>query len=223
MRVSANVQADIIIGGFDPIDIGDRQEQNLTSVFDRYSFRLRGRRLPGSDVLFGTVQGALEASVVEWFQQIVESACLECAQSVLVVGSHEDQGRRQVRTQPFQDVEAVTFRHLHVEKNNFRLLPGNFAQGLHSTAAFAYQDNFRVLLEQQSEVCARQRFVIDDRYSYFFRCGHRLGFLRYSWSFNSTAGSFSTISTFASCRKGMVTQTAAPSAVFVTCKSAAFP
>src|SRR5580700_5302310 len=84
-----HMQTHVIIGRFNPVNLGNLYEQNSSDTLDHDALRY-GRRLSSvHDLLFRALEGALEAGVVEGFQKIIERSRLERAQRILVIGSYE--------------------------------------------------------------------------------------------------------------------------------------
>src|SRR5579859_805131 len=122
-----DVQAGIIVGRLDPVDLGDFDEANFSRVLDDDALKPPGSRFfagarrlsldavftpavltsiePNS--LLRALQRQLEARVVERLQQVVERSRGEGAKRVLIVGGDEDDGRGQVAAQQLKHVESV--------------------------------------------------------------------------------------------------------------------
>ncbi len=114
----ADVHAGVVAGGLDPVDVRDIQKYQFAAAFDRQALHaLRRYRRVVRNFVLGPAQGADEARVVEWLQQVVECSRLERAQRVVFVSGHKDDRRRQVGAEQLKHVEAVAFGHLHVEKH----------------------------------------------------------------------------------------------------------
>ena len=116
----ACVQACIVVGCLDPVDLGDVEEGDVTCVLDDEAFRCCRSDLCQCNFFPGAVEGEIEPRVVEWFEQVVEGSGLEGAQGVPVVGGDEDDGRRNITAEKFKHVEAVALGHLDVEEEEVR-------------------------------------------------------------------------------------------------------
>ena len=106
---------------------------------------------------FGKPSGA------EWLQEIVDGVDLERSQRVLVVGGHENHGH--VAADQIEHLEAVEFRHLHVEKQQIGLQFGHHFDRLESVGALGYDFHVRHRRQILAEHRSRQRFVVDDGHS----------------------------------------------------------
>lgn len=96
--------------------LGRRDKRYLARRFD-HEGSLCLLPIPGKrGSLFCTCECSFKSRLVERLQQTIESAHLESAQFVVVVGGHED-GAGRVASQHLDHIEAVTLGHLHVEKD----------------------------------------------------------------------------------------------------------
>src|ERR1700761_3077809 len=120
MRACTEVQRGIIIGSFDPVDFGERDEGDLAGRLDGESVEIARVILAEFDLLLCAREGEIKTRVVKGLQEIVERSGLESAKCVLIIRSDEDDGRREVGAQEFNDVEAVALWHLHVEEEEVR-------------------------------------------------------------------------------------------------------
>src|SRR5580698_5201366 len=68
----SDVQAGIVVGGFDPIDLGGSQERDTAGALDDEAIQFSWEIFASFNLLFRTVEGEVEAGVVEWLQEIVE-------------------------------------------------------------------------------------------------------------------------------------------------------
>ena len=170
MSFCSNVQASVVIGGFDPIDLGSLQEANFSSAPDYDALEARGSKgltiLNRPDSLLRPVEGQFKPGVVERLEQIVECSRFESPQRILVVGSHENSCARQILSQHFQHVEAIAFRHLHVEKQQIRPQSPDCFHGLRARPALRHNFNLWIAAREHEEIAARQRFIIDDNGAY---------------------------------------------------------
>src|ERR1700691_551939 len=162
----ANVQARVVVGSLDPVDLGDLYEPDLPHAFDGQALQFSRQIFAVLDSLLGAVEGSIEAGVVEGVQQVIERSGLESPQRVMVVGSHKDYGGRQVLTELLEHVEPVTLRHLHVEKEQVRHRPPDFGQRSCTGRAFGDDFDFRIAPQQHGNVAAGQSFVVHNKRAY---------------------------------------------------------
>jgi hypothetical protein len=134
----------------------------LPRAFNGNSFQLSQCVATVCELLFGAVERAMEAGIVEGFQEIVEGSCFEGAQGILIVGGNENDGWRKIAAEEFEKVEAVALGHLDVEENQVRLGFADLRQGLGSRATLACDFDFRIEPQKYPEVAAGQRFIVDD-------------------------------------------------------------
>ena len=92
VRSLSDVEAGVVVGGFDPIDLGGSQERDLTGALDGEAIELSRVIFAEFDFLLCAVEGEIEARVVEGLQEVVERSGFEGAQCVLIVGGDEDDG-----------------------------------------------------------------------------------------------------------------------------------
>ncbi len=122
MRLRSHMQACVIVGGLDPINVRDFYEDDLAGALDHQAVKLRRGYLAERDPFLGAAQRPLKSSVIERLQEVIESSRLEGFQGVLVESGHKNNGGRQILAQPFHHFKAVAFRHLHVKEEKVRLL-----------------------------------------------------------------------------------------------------
>ena len=166
VRLLLQVQADVVAGGLDPVDVVGAHEEHAAAGFHDqaillllFGLEVLDQREEALAELAGAltialmarvIEALLEAIAAERLQQVVEGVDLEGLQRVLVVGGDEDDHRHLVGADLLDDAEAVDGRHLDVEEYQLRreLLDG--ADRLHAIGALA--DHFDVgLLRQQSQ------------------------------------------------------------------------
>ena len=100
-----------------------------------------------------------KARIVEWLQQVVESANLKSAQGVSVVGGDENNAGR-IAAKHLDDVEAIEFGHLHVEKNEIGFHGADCRKRLATGAALGNYFDFRMAAKQRGEIGSGERFVV---------------------------------------------------------------
>src|SRR6266481_2774454 len=123
----------IIILGLDMIDLGKFQEQDLVCGLDDEA--IRPRALGVLKPCLGARNGAMKARVIERFEEIVQSAGIEGAQRIMIVSGDENNGRRKRRAQALQNIEAIAFGHLNIEKDQIGALVANDRDGVCARSA----------------------------------------------------------------------------------------
>ena len=68
--------------------------------------------------------------------------------------------------QQLDHVEAVAFRHLHIEKHQVRLRSANLLDGVQPGPAFGDGSDVRITPQQHGQVAPRQWFVVDHQDPY---------------------------------------------------------
>jgi hypothetical protein len=174
----ADVQADVVARGLDPVDVLDADEVDAPAGFDHQALGAgaaaggapeqlpealaQGRGAPLPDLRLGALQGGGEAAFVERLEQVIQGVHLERLQRVAVVGGDEDDRGRHRVAQGLQDAEAVQAGHLHVQEHQVGAQLPQGAEGLLAVAAFAEDGDVRVGFEQPAQPLPRQRFVVHD-------------------------------------------------------------
>src|SRR6266550_901304 len=166
MCLRSYMQAGIVVGGFDPIDFGDFQEQNLTRALDRQSIYLSRQVFSCKNSFLGAGERPVKASIVKRLQQVVECPRIERAHRVLIVRRDEHYGGRQVIAQEFEYIEAVTLRHLHIEEDEVGLLAANLFEAFLPRPTFADVLNFGIEPQQHSQIAARERLIVYHQRTY---------------------------------------------------------
>ena len=87
MGFSTHMEARIVVGGFDPIDVGRFDEGNSPGALDSEAIHFAGLLQVGRDSFLGAVKGSLEAGVIERLQQVVERARFKSSQGILIVSA----------------------------------------------------------------------------------------------------------------------------------------
>ena len=75
----ANMEAAVVVGGFDPIDIRDIHKGHLSRILDGEPFYPPDLILPARDLLLRPRKRTFEARIVERLQQIIERSGFESA------------------------------------------------------------------------------------------------------------------------------------------------
>src|SRR5262245_65397462 len=115
--------------------------------------------------MFCAPQRLVEAFTVERLEQVIERVDFKGAQRVLIVSRDEyDHGRLINR---LQYAEAVEFRHLHVEEDQFGLVSFDGRHRRQSVAAFADDLYLGISDEHIYNPLARQRLVVNTQRSDF--------------------------------------------------------
>jgi chloramphenicol 3-O-phosphotransferase len=114
------------------------------------------------DPFFDSRQGALEARVVERFQQIVEGAGFEGTQRIAVVSGDENDRGRSVAAQQLQDIKAIAFWHLHVEKYHIRVRGAERRDCLSTGRTFGNLGNVGITLQKERQIASGQWLIVDD-------------------------------------------------------------
>src|SRR5690348_7775586 len=133
MTPRANVQASIVVGRLDPVDVANFDEANLSRALDDDPFDLLPLMMAAvgsANPVFGSRHGQLKPCIIERLQQIIQCSSLEGTQSVLVICGDKYDRIRQVRTENLDHIETVTFRHLYIEKEQLWFCDSDLAQGL---------------------------------------------------------------------------------------------
>src|SRR5262249_44024290 len=161
MRLAADVQTNVIVGGFNPVYFLRLHEKYSAGGFDqkllfifglrpalaRFCFPLQQREQslfqPGGFALFnlnpGPVDRQRETLVIEGLEQVIERLHLEGLERILIVSRDEDDGGNLPEINLLQHVEAAHLRHLHVQKKQVGRVSLNQPDGLRPPAAFTYQ------------------------------------------------------------------------------------
>ena len=174
-----DVQADVVAGGFDPVDLVHPQEEQPSGRLDHQTVGARlipaqvldqGEQAPAQvagfvalDLLARALQGLGEALAVERLEDVVEGADLEGLQGVLVVRGDEDHQRHALRPDRVDHVEAAHLRHLHVQEHQVRRVVLDRHHGFFAVAALRRHLDVRLERQQCRQPLARQRFVVDDQ------------------------------------------------------------
>lgn len=133
----ADVDAGVVVSGFDPFDFGDVDEEILGAVGNQESLRIggaygfilgedfeetsellmRGQRSFCGDGLFDVLEHRVQALGFDGFGQIVDGVNFEGSNGVSVVGSDENGSGHVCGADFLDDFEAGVAGHLDVQKN----------------------------------------------------------------------------------------------------------
>ena len=121
--------------------------------------RLRGHRLPFP----GPLDGRRQPARLDRFEQVIDGVHLEGVDRVLVEGRDEDHlGVEPGLHDPPRHFEPGQPRHLDVEHHQVRLVFFDYVQRLDSVSRLADDLDAAELLEQETQLVARQLLVVDD-------------------------------------------------------------
>ena len=173
------METGVVVGGLDPIDLGDFEEGDLAGALDCEAFEFSREIFAERDSLLGALEGEFEACVVEWLEEIVERSGFEGAQGVLVVGGDEDDGGRDIVAEQFEHVEAVALGHLNVEEEQVGFGAANLCRAPLRRSRIRRRFRSPDRSRRDGEVAARERLVVDDERAdgVFGRHGPRARFL----------------------------------------------
>src|SRR4051794_633490 len=106
VRLRTDVQAQVVAGGLDPVNLFHLEEENTSARLDDQPLQMLAPRpdvaqegeqllarlgaLIAADVGLGSFEGPGKAVAIEGFQQVVEGLHLEGTQGVAVVGRDEN-------------------------------------------------------------------------------------------------------------------------------------
>src|SRR5579885_1204652 len=120
------------------------------------------------DLGLGALKRLLKPLLTERLQQVIQRVHLEGFERIFVVGGDEDDGGHQLGADLGYHVEARHLRHLHVEKNQIRLMFGNRLDRLLPVGALADDGDVGITLKQHPHPVARQRLVVNYQRPDFF-------------------------------------------------------
>src|SRR5260370_34850467 len=121
VNFAADMEAQVITRGLSPINFPVLQEEAPPGRFDDQPIQEPSMRLnvfqesavlthglfPLVQLLAGSLQRLLQAAAIKRLEQIIHGVDFESTKGVAVVGGHEDGGRYILRSDRFQDAEAV--------------------------------------------------------------------------------------------------------------------
>ena len=171
------VDLDVVIGGFEVVDVFDGDDLNFAGSFYDYTLLLGGGFGGGIQEGLGGggggggrrfrlvsveafAEGFVEALFGEGLQKIIDGVGLEGADGVFVKGGGEDDGGRVF--DEFEHFEAVDLRHLDIEEDEVGMVLLNRFQALKSVIAFLNYGDIRVRLEVFANDHAREGLIVDE-------------------------------------------------------------
>lgn len=169
-----DVQADVIPGSLDPIDVGDPQEHQPSVLLGDDTFevpvprgyddivRQRARAIAG-DLSSNVVECPLETLEPEWLEDIIDRMHVKGPQSVSVVRRHEDDCRDAVHPNIFEDSESVEPGQFDVQKHEVWIEFLECDDGLVAIVAFADDLYLRLVGQEAAEPLSGERLFIDDQ------------------------------------------------------------
>ena len=176
---AAAVQADVVIGGLDPVDLFKLDEDDAAVVAHGdavggalvlrealHQFeesRIGAPRPLLAQAHFGALQRVEEAAPVERFQQIIERVHFEGADRVVFISGGEDDQRAQLR-QCFKHFKAIEFGHLDVEEQDIRACLRQHGDRLRAVGAFTDDFTFLLQREQPADASPRQPLIVHDQH-----------------------------------------------------------
>src|SRR2546423_399069 len=90
MRLRADVQTNVIVRGFDPLNVVDFQKQDASRILNCNALRVCRACGESAHLLFRAYESALESRVVERLENVVERTRFEGSQRVLIVCGNKD-------------------------------------------------------------------------------------------------------------------------------------
>jgi len=172
----ADVKADVVALGLDPVDIFDRDEQHATAARDGQSVRLRSSRGDAFEVrdraahlfvvdcsgdsLPRASQGPVEPVLPDRLEQIVDRARVEGAESISVVSRQKNCDRHADGADRSQYLKSVDLWHLHIEEDEIGLLVSNRVDRRLAVAAFADDLDVGVAPKQTPDRAPRQPLIV---------------------------------------------------------------
>src|SRR5262245_15386586 len=137
IRIPSDVQGDVVVRGFDPVDVDEIDHDYAVAQPDRQSAQeplaaageiveevehARIEHCPAvlRDAGSRTLQRLRKFFSTHRLEQKVEGVHLESAQCVAIERRHENDGRQAIAADRLEHVETVHLRHLDVEQHNVR-------------------------------------------------------------------------------------------------------
>jgi hypothetical protein len=172
--VRADVQIDVVLRRFDPVDVGGVEKEDPSRlahdeprerrIGTRGFPHMRGiRRAAAARDAHRAFDRRVEALLVERLEQVVERVHFERAQRVLVIGGSEDHERQLVVVERCEDVEAGARGELDVEEQQ---LGAETVDERHRFVAVGRDaDDFHVVAsaQQAHEARAGEALVLNDQ------------------------------------------------------------
>src|SRR5580692_1522895 len=159
------MEPDVVLEGFDPVDLVDWHERGVLTGPNRESLKLPRRIRDGiehrhqllcgvlvrraSQPFHGPLERELKAFFGYRFEEIVDRCDFECPDRILVVRSHEDDRRHALYSNGMDHGKAIGPRHLHVKKYEIRSLLTNESGRLSSVSRFRNRLDLGLTGEQQ--------------------------------------------------------------------------
>lgn len=150
VRYRTGVDTDIVLEGFDPIDLINGHEGSVLAGSNGESFKLprwirdgvkHGQHLFCSVLVRSVLQpaqGTLErerkAVLGYRFEEIIDCCDFKCPDRILVMRGHKDNRRHALRPYGMDDRKAIDARHLNIEEYEVRILFANESNGFPSIA-----------------------------------------------------------------------------------------
>jgi hypothetical protein len=132
----------------------DRQEHEVAVLQPSHRVLLSG-------VLLETRDRRREPRRSDRFEQVVQRVHVEGAQGVVVVRGHEhDPGRHRGAS---EEIEPRFARHLDVEEDDVRLLPGEMSRRLAHARRLSAHFDFGMHRQQRAQLLPRQALVVHDQ------------------------------------------------------------
>lgn len=172
---AADVEGDIVVGGFDPVDFVLTDEEHAAGGFDSKTggflvalfefvekLENAGVALRGGGLAADAVEGFFEACGVEGLEEIVDGVDFEGTEGELVVSGDEDDGGDGCWGEALEEVEAGETGHLDVEKQDIGGLGGEVAEGFFGGFELSVDGEVGSLGEHAAEALAGEAFVVND-------------------------------------------------------------
>jgi hypothetical protein len=118
----------------------------------------------------GTPKRSAELLSIEWLQEVVRGSSFEGSQGIFIVGCDKNDCRHAVGAQGAKRLEAIQFRHFHIQENQVRRLLSDDIDGSLSISTFANDVHIRFRVQQLTQAFARGSLIIDDQHSKTHRC-----------------------------------------------------
>src|ERR1700682_4553181 len=150
------------------------QENIVRAVAPHYpsAFARIGGRVHGGDLgnlvgdldrpvqkTLGPLDGLLQTSFVDRFQEVIDSSGFKGLNSILVESSHDNDNRQRCSAQASDHFKAAHYGHLQVEKNQVGPEFSDLLQGLAAVLGLAHNCDFRNQLQFLAQEFARNGLV----------------------------------------------------------------
>src|SRR5262249_44916294 len=157
MGSSVEVNLDVVIGSFNPVDLRNPNEKDSTGTTDRQSVEKRDRGLqsaggqllevPLTDSCLCSLERSIESLIIEGLEQIIGRRRIEGANRMLLVCGDEDHGWRTFCFQPLEKLKSAEPRQVHVEKQQIRLRSVNRLERVRAGGALSHQLHIRMICQ----------------------------------------------------------------------------